>query len=89
MIGEYITYWENENGSECKIKVCYDFQPYEAPVYYPNDAAHPGCPAEVTIESLWIEEDFYDVPQWNEFFDASDEDEERWCQEILESINEE
>ena len=40
---------------EVAIFIDYDFQPEEAMVMYPNDKAYPGCPAEVTINSVQIQ----------------------------------
>lgn len=37
---------------ELVFDVEYDYQPPEAKVMYPNDSAHPGCDAEVTICSV-------------------------------------
>ena len=34
--------------------VDYDYQPAEESVLYPNDRAYPGCPAEVTINAVWV-----------------------------------
>ena len=39
---------------ELPVEIDYDFQPYEKQVLYPNDDAYPGCPASVTITSVWI-----------------------------------
>ena len=39
---------------ELDVDVDYDYQPYEKQVLYPNDKAYPGCPAEVTINAVWV-----------------------------------
>ena len=40
---------------ELAVYIDYDFQPEEKQVLYPNDDAYPGCPAEVTINSVQIQ----------------------------------
>ena len=37
---------------EIMVTVDYDFQPEEKQVLYPNDRAHPGCPAEITVNEI-------------------------------------
>ncbi|RLA39794.1 MAG: hypothetical protein DRR06_18535 [Gammaproteobacteria bacterium] len=37
---------------EIKVVVDYDFQPEEKQVLYPNDRAHPGWPAEITVNEI-------------------------------------
>jgi len=34
---------------ELPVTVKFDFQPAEDTIFYPNDLAHPGCDAEVSI----------------------------------------
>ena len=41
-----------EDGSEIMVEVFADCEPEEPPVYYPNDRAHPGSRASVTISLL-------------------------------------
>ena len=48
---------DDEEGSEIEVRVTYAYEPEEAPVYYPNDAAHPGAPASAEIVAVW----FHDV----------------------------
>ena len=38
--------------TEIAVVVKFDYQPEEKPVFYPNDLADPGCPAEVTINEV-------------------------------------
>jgi hypothetical protein len=37
---------------EIPVTVKFDYQPAEDTVFYPNDIAHPGCDAEVTINEV-------------------------------------
>ena len=41
---------------EICVDVDYDFQPEEKQVLYPNEDAYPGCPAEVTINSISLKD---------------------------------
>ena len=45
---------EYETFIEIGVVVDYDFQPEEKTVMYPNDQAHPGCDAYVTINSVLV-----------------------------------
>jgi hypothetical protein len=39
---------------EIEVDIDFDFDPEEPRVLYPNDKAHPGSPASVTINSVMV-----------------------------------
>ena len=41
---------------EIEVEIHYDFQPEEKEVLHPNEDAHPGCPASVSLNSADIGE---------------------------------
>ena len=88
LVNDYMeTTLEDDNGAECDIRVFYEYQPSENAEYEEGRVVYPGCESFVTINGVERNEPFYDVDDWNEFYDYDEKQEAAWSEEIHDLIN--
>ena len=61
-------------GDDLAVDVLFDYSPAEPAILYPNDKAHPGCEAEITINQVLVNNcDIFDCLNQATFNKIADE----------------